>query len=56
MPCRVLLALIIHVKKCGFEVKKKVVFEVLKGPRGVKIAPQRPLGPILEPLELLEAS
>ena len=28
----------------------------MKGPSGVKIGPQRPLGPILEPPQLFEAS
>ena len=55
-PWDSLEALKIHVKTFGFRGPKKVVFEVLKGPRGVKIPPQTPLGPILEPLELLEAS
>ena len=36
--------------------QKKLVFEVLQGPRRVEIGPQRPLGPILECLGLMDAS
>ena len=35
---------------------KTVIFEVLRGPRGVKISPQRLLGLFLERLGLMEAS
>ena len=33
-----------------------VVFEVPRDPGGVNMGPRRPLGPILEPLQLLEGS
>ena len=46
--CRVLLA--------GLWDCFEPYFEVLKGPGGGKISPQRRLGPILEPLQLLEGS
>ena len=36
--------------------RKTAVFEVLRGPRGIKIGPQRPLGAFLERLDLLQAS
>ena len=32
------------------------VFEVQRGPGGVKVGPQRPLGPFLERLGLMDAS
>ena len=35
---------------------KSGVFEVLRGPRRVLIGPQRPLGPFLERLGLMDAS
>ena len=35
---------------------KIFIFEILRGPRGVKIGLQRPLGPFLERLGLLDAS
>ena len=35
---------------------KIVIFEALRGPREVKIGPQRPLGPFLERLGLMDAS
>ena len=42
--------------KHGNFMRKTVVSEVLRGPRGVKIGPQRPLGAHLELLGLLQAS
>ena len=35
---------------------QSIIFEVLRGPRGVKIGPERPLGPFLERLGLMDAS
>ena len=35
---------------------KIAVFEVPRGPGGVKMSPQRPLGPFLERLGLMDAS
>ena len=52
MSCRVLQA----TKNCYLGVLENHQFEVPERPGGVKIGPQRPLGPILEPLQLLEAS
>ena len=52
MSCRVLQA----TKNCYLGVSENHSFEVPERPGGVKIAPRRRLGPILEPLQLLEAS
>ena len=56
MSCRVLLAFSGAPWKHSKFMPKTVVFEVLRGPRGVKIGPQRLLGPFLERLGLMEAS
>ena len=55
MSCRVLLAGSGAPWKHSNFMPKTVIFEVLRGPRGVKIGPQRLLGPFLERLGLMEA-
>ena len=52
MSCRVLQA----TKKCYLGAPENHNFEVPERPGEVKIGPRRRLGPILEPLQLLEAS
>ena len=52
MSCRVLQA----TKNCYLGIPENHRFGVPGRPGGVKIGPQRRLGPILEPLQLLEAS
>ena len=52
MSCRVLQA----TKNCYLGVLENHEFEVPKRPGGVKIGPQRLLGPFLERLGLMEAS
>ena len=56
MSCRVLLAGSGAPWKHSNVMPKTAIFEVLRGPRGVKIGPQRLLGPFLERLGLMEAS
>ena len=52
MACRVLQA----TKNCYLGISENHNFEVPERPGGVKIGPRRRLGPILEPLQRLEAS
>ena len=56
MSCRVLLAGSGAPWKHSDFMPQTDIFEVLRGPRGVKNGPQRPLGPFLERLGLMEAS
>ena len=56
MSCRVLLAGPRGSLEALKFIPQIVVFEVPRSPGGGKIGPQRRLGPILEPLQLLEGS
>ena len=56
MFCRVLLAGSGAPWKHSNFMPQTSIFEVLRGPRGIKIGPQRLLGPFLERLGLMEAS
>ena len=55
MSCRVLLAGSGASWKHSNFMPKTSIFEVPRGPRGVKFGPQRLLGPFLERLGLMEA-